>query len=93
MERTASARGYYTDECFEEYVDFLLDPQRGGLPDDGRWRILVVDGYGSFTCVPSVLRKFKERRIFMITMPSYTSHVLQPLDVSCFKPTKYYFSW
>ena len=92
-ERTSSARGYYTDECFEEYVDFLLDPARGGIPDDGRWRILVVDGYGSHTCVPSVLRKFQNRHILMITMPSHTSHVLQPLDVSCFKPTKYYFSW
>ena len=92
-ERTSSERGYYTDRCFEEYVDFLLDPGRGGIPDDGRWRILVVDGYGSHTCVPSVLRKFQQRRIFMITMPSHTSHVLQPLDVSCFKPTKYYFSW
>ena len=71
----------------------MLDPARGGIPDDGRWRILVVDGYGSHTCVPSVLRKFQKRHILMITMPSHTSHVLQPLDVSCFKPTKYYFSW
>ena len=29
----------------------------------------------------------------MIIMPSHTSHELQPLDVSCFKPTKYFFSW
>ena len=54
---------------------------------------MVVDGYGSHTLVPSVLKKFKDRRILMITMPSHTSHELQPLDVSCFKPTKYYFSW
>jgi hypothetical protein len=24
----------------------------------------------------------------MLTMPSHTSHILQPLDVSCFKPFK-----
>ncbi len=24
----------------------------------------------------------------MITLPSHTSHALQPLDVSCFKPFK-----
>ena len=89
----SSERGYYTDDCFEKYVDFLLDESKGGIPNDGRWRILVVDGYGSHTLVPSVLKKFKDRRILMITMPSHTSHELQPLDVSCFKPTKYYFSW
>ena len=71
----------------------MLDESKGGIPNDGRWRIMVVDGYGSHTCVPSVLRKFKERQILLITMPSHTSHALQPLDVSCFKPTKYYFSW
>ena len=92
-ERTFSERGYYTDECFETYVDFLLDETKGGIPNDGRWRIMVLDGYGSHTCIPSVLRKFKMRRILLITMPSHTSHALQPLDVSCFKPTKYYFSW
>ena len=53
-------------------------------------RVLVVDGYGSHTLVPTVLQKFKDRCIFklMIPMPSHTSHELQPLDVSCFlKPS------
>ncbi len=27
-------------------------------------------------------------RLHMITLPSHTSHALQPLDVSCFKPFK-----
>ena len=92
-ERISSERGYYTDECFEKYVDFLLDESKGGIPNDGWWRVLVVDGYGSHTLVPTVLKKFKDRRILMITMPSHTSHELQPLDVSCFKPTKSFFSW
>ena len=52
-----------------------------------------MDGYGSHTCVPSVLRKFKERRVLMLAMQSHTSHALQPLDVTCFKPTKYFFAW
>ena len=91
-ECVSSANGYYTDECFEKYIDFLLDESKGGIPNDGRWRILIVDGYGSHTMVPSVLQKLSDRKIWMITMPSHTSHALQPLDVSCFRPTKYFWS-
>ena len=86
-------RGYFTDEAFELYVDFLLDAQHGGIPDDGRWRILIVDGYGSHTMVPSVLEKLRRRNVICVSMPSHTSHALQPLDVSCFRPTKYFWSW
>ena len=86
-------RGYYTDEAFETYIDFLLDSSKGGIPDDGVWRILVVDGYGSHTIVPSVLKKMLDRHIMCVCMPSHTSQVLQPLDVSCFRPTKYFWSW
>ena len=32
-------RGYYTDEAFETYIDFLLDSSNGGISDDGVWRI------------------------------------------------------
>ena len=85
--------GYYTDEAFEMYIDFLLDEAKGGVPNDGRWRIMIVDGYGSHTMVPSALRKLRDRKIWVITMLSHTSHELQPLDVSCFRPTKYFWSW
>ena len=55
-------RGYFTDEAFELYVDFLLDAQHGGIPDNGRWRILIVDGYGLHTMVPSVLEKLAKKK-------------------------------
>ena len=92
-ECVTTPRGYYTDEGFESYIDFLLDSTKGGIPNDGVWRILVVDGYGSHTMVPSVLQKLRNRNIVCLSMPSHTSHALQPLDVSCFRPTKYFWSW
>lgn len=91
-ECVATANGYYTDEAFEKYIDFLLDESKGGIPDDGRWRVIVVDGYGSHTLVPSTLQKLLNRDIYMITMPSHTSHMLQPLDVTCFRPAKHFWS-
>ena len=92
-ECVTTPRGYYTDEAFEQYIDFLLDSDKGGIPSDATWRILVVDGYGSHTMVPSVLQKLWDRKIMCLSMPSHTSHALQPLDVECFRPTKYFWSW
>ena len=92
-ECSPSARGYFTDEGFEAYIDFLLDESKEGIPNDGRWRILVVDGYGSHTMVPTVLQKLLDRKIICVSMPSHTSHELQPLDVTCFRPTKYFWAW
>ena len=86
-ECSPSARGYFTDEGFEAYIDFLVDESKEGIPNDGRWRILVVDGYGSHTMVPTVLQKLLDRKIICVSMPSHTSHELQPLDVTCFRPT------
>jgi hypothetical protein len=36
----------------------------------------------------NVVLKARKMGLDMITLPSHTSHVLQPLDVACFKPFK-----
>ena len=71
-ECVTTPRGYYTDEAFEQYIDFLLDSDKGGIPSDATWRILVVDGYGSHTMVPSVLQKLWDCKIMCLSMPSHT---------------------
>lgn len=80
----ASNAGYFDNDTFEEYIKFLLKR----IPDDGKWRVLVMDGYGSHTYVPSTLQMLRDRNIITVCMPSHTSHALQPLDVTCFSPTK-----
>ncbi len=35
-----------------------------------------------------VIEQAKEFGLNMVTLPSYTSHAFQPLDVACFKPFK-----
>jgi hypothetical protein len=53
----------------------------------GRYRLLILDGHGShgtaefeFFC--------KNHQIIPLYMPAHSSHLLQPLDVSCFAPLK-----
>jgi len=42
-----TAKGYFDDSGFFEYIKFLVMQ----LPKDGKWRVLVFDGYGAHTMV------------------------------------------
>jgi hypothetical protein len=49
--------------------------------------LLITNGHGNHITL-KVMELTKELKLDMMTLPSYTSHALQPLDVSCFKPFK-----
>jgi hypothetical protein len=49
--------------------------------------LLILDGHGSHVTI-KVIEQKKDFGLNMITLPTHTSHALQPLDVSCFKPFK-----
>ena len=49
--------------------------------------LLVLDGHKAHLTL-EVVQKAKTNGIDMLTLPSYTSHGLQPLDIACFKPFK-----
>ncbi len=49
--------------------------------------LVILDGHGSHV----MLEAISEAQAFgldMVTLLAHTSHVLQPLDVNCFKPFK-----
>ena len=80
-------RGYFDDEGFKQYIQFLV----AQVPDDGKWRLLVFDGYGSHTMVPLTLGILVANRIQAICMPVHASHFLQPFDEAFFAPARYCF--
>jgi hypothetical protein len=49
--------------------------------------LLILNGYGSYVTL-KVIGQAQDFGLKMITLPFHTSHALQPLDVSCFKPFK-----
>jgi hypothetical protein len=53
----------------------------------GAHQLLIIDSYKSYN-----LYKFykycKEEKIIVLCMPSYSSYLLQPLNVGCFSPLK-----
>jgi hypothetical protein len=55
-----------------------------------RHRLLILDGHGSHL-TPEFVHYCKDNRIILLCLPPHTSHMLQPLDVSCFSPLKHWF--
>jgi hypothetical protein len=53
----------------------------------GRYRMLILDGHGSHLTA-EFDRICTENKIIPICMPPHSSHLLQPLDVSCFAVLK-----
>jgi hypothetical protein len=53
----------------------------------GVYRLLILDGHSSHA-TPEFDRFCTENKIITLCMPAHTSHLLQPLDVSCFSPLK-----
>jgi hypothetical protein len=52
--------------------------------------LLILDGHNSH-CTLDVVREARAAGLDILTLPAHTSHALQPLDVSVFKPFKQHF--
>jgi len=53
--------------------------------DASKWRILIVDGHGSYiTC--NIIEFCIKNRIALLCIPPHSTHKLQPLDVKIFCP-------
>ena len=57
----------------------------------GTYRLLILDGHGSHATA-EFDRFCMEKKIIPLYMPPHSSHLLQPLDVSCFSPLKHLYS-
>ncbi|CAN0111753.1 unnamed protein product, partial [Heterosigma akashiwo] len=75
---------YQTNESWVEAVKHFVLQKRN--PD--MWEVVILDGYGPHNMSHKALKLFKENKFEVICMPSHTSHLLQVLDVSCFRSTK-----
>ena len=54
----------------------------------GQYRLLILDGHSSHGTA-SFDQFCTERKIIPLYMPHHSSHLLQPLSVSCFAPLKH----
>jgi hypothetical protein len=71
---------------FNEFLNFFKSDVIRGISLTNK-HLLIMDGYGSHVNLEAIKRTH-EFGLHMVTLPTHTSHALQPLDVSCFKPFK-----
>lgn len=64
---------------------FILEDTYGLSPTNRH--LLILDGYKSYVTL-EVIKLAKSKELDLLTFPSHTSHTLQPLNVTCFKPFK-----
>ncbi|XP_045194784.2 uncharacterized protein LOC123550419 [Mercenaria mercenaria] len=80
---TVSPTGWSNTEMFCQYMkDHLLKylPSR-----DNDYVLVLYDGHKSH-CSLGLIEWAKSEKIILFVLPPHCSHILQPLDVSCFGP-------
>jgi hypothetical protein len=79
-----SDNGWTNDTLGLQWIEHFHQNTRHSY---SQWRLLIFDGHGSHHTA-----QFKDfclqNKILTLCMPAHTSHILQPLDVSCFGPLK-----
>lgn len=80
-----SKNGWTTDELGIEWIKHLNTHTESRTK--ATYRLLILDGHGSHA-TPGFDQYCRINNIVTLYMPAHTSHLLQPLDVSCFSPLK-----
>ena len=80
-----SDNGWTTDELGYEWIQHFNRCTQSCTK--GVHRLLILDGHGSHA-TPKFDQFCTANKIITLCMPAHTSHLLQPLDVSCYSPLK-----
>ena len=77
-----SKKGWITSELFLQWLEMFVK----SLPP-ARPVILIMDSHATHLS-PEALKMAEENQIIIVTLPSHTTHLLQPLDVSVYRSLK-----
>jgi hypothetical protein len=82
---------WMTSYLFSAWIShFIASIRRIGTISPTHRHLLILDGHASHATL-DVIQEARSAGLDLITLPSHTSHALQPLDVAIFKPFKQYF--
>jgi hypothetical protein len=80
--------GWMTSLVFRQYLEHVVKHSHATIDNP---ILLVLDGHSSHTKSLEVLEYATQHGVIMICLPPHTTHKLQPLDVSFFKPFNTYY--
>ena len=83
-----SDNGWTNDDLGFEWLQGMFEKHTSETA--GRYCLLILDGHSSHATA-NFDHFCMERRIIPLYMPPHSSHLLQPLDISCFAPLKHYY--
>jgi hypothetical protein len=84
-------RAWMTSYLFSAWMLRFIDLVRVSNPiSPDHQHLLILDGHISYVSV-EVVQEARRVGLDILTLPSHTSHALQPIDVSIFKPFKQFF--
>ena len=79
---------WMTRWLFESWIfHFIECLKRGPGVDLSNRHLLILDGHNSHVTL-KVVKISMGSGLDIVSLPSHTSHALQPLDIACFKPFK-----
>ena len=79
-----SSKGWTNNELCMDWFQSTFEPA-SRKRQVGKYRLLIVDGHSSHVSTSAILFCI-EHDIILLCLPSHTTHILQPLDVSFFLP-------
>ena len=84
---TVSPTGYTNEGICMLWLDHFIKHSDSG--PNRPWQILLIDGAICHNA-PDFILKAKMNRIWVVKFPSHQTHLIQPLDVGCFRAWKQY---
>ena len=87
---SSSPNGWTSDIHCLAWLDQVFDKETKDKACRS-WRLLFIDGHGSHISM-KFLDRCQELKILLAIYPPHSTHKLQPLDVSCFRPLAHYYS-
>lgn len=84
-----SESGYINSELFMKWLTHFIKFVK---PSKEEKVLLVLDGHSTHSKNLEAITLAKESGIILLQLPGHTTHRLQPLDVSVFKPLQLYYN-
>ncbi|CAH1995185.1 unnamed protein product [Acanthoscelides obtectus] len=88
-EFACSESGWITSELFVKWLQHFISFAK---PSTDRKVLLILDGHTTHTKNLEAILLARKHGIVMLSLPSHTTHRLQPCDVSFFKPLNSYYN-
>lgn len=81
---TTSDNGWTNNSIGLHWLDEVFLPE---TQDGDEYRILLLDGHASHISIEFMWKSY-QNNVLLIFLPPHSTHILQPLDRSCFSPIK-----